>query len=78
MENKFCKYCGAEITADSVFCENCGKRLENSEDKPKNSTNNSGFNNPVKLNQPFSWSDDAPTPNVLFPNSKFAVRVAQT
>lgn len=65
MENKFCKYCGAEITADSVFCENCGKRLENSEDKPKNSTNNSGFNNPVKLNQPFSWSDDAPTPNVI-------------
>ena len=24
-DNKFCKYCGAEIDADSVFCNKCGK-----------------------------------------------------
>lgn len=30
MENygtKYCKYCGAEISADSAFCERCGKEL---------------------------------------------------
>ena len=25
---KFCRYCGATIVGDSVFCEKCGKRLE--------------------------------------------------
>lgn len=30
MENKFCKYCGAEISVDSTFCERCGKRLDSS------------------------------------------------
>ena len=24
-DNKFCKYCGAEIDADSIFCNKCGK-----------------------------------------------------
>lgn len=25
-DTKFCKYCGAEIDADSVFCSKCGKK----------------------------------------------------
>lgn len=28
---KFCKYCGTEIDADSVFCSSCGKRISSGE-----------------------------------------------
>jgi len=27
-ERKFCVYCGAEISLDSVYCPNCGKQLQ--------------------------------------------------
>ena len=27
-EQKFCVYCGAEISLDSVYCPNCGKQLQ--------------------------------------------------
>lgn len=28
----FCKYCGSEIDADSVFCSSCGERLKKTAD----------------------------------------------
>lgn len=27
MENKFCKYCGAEISSGSNFCKKCGRAI---------------------------------------------------
>ena len=32
----FCKYCGAEIADDSIFCQKCGQKV--SEDTPSEDT----------------------------------------
>lgn len=53
LENKNCNYCGWKFPADfpqniaensdSVFCENCGTEVFNSNDNPKDNTNRSQF-----------------------------------
>lgn len=53
MENKgtkFCKFCGAQIAADSTFCERCGKKLETQSD--------STIQNKTAEDKSFHWSDD--------------------
>lgn len=35
---KFCKYCGAKLDPDSVFCANCGRRVDGSNQPNENSS----------------------------------------
>lgn len=50
-EIKYCQYCGAQIAADSAFCEKCGKKLD-TENTESTSSNE---------NKSFVWSDDVNT-----------------
>lgn len=54
----FCKYCGSKISDDSVFCENCGKRLTQTDDI--NIKNQSEPEDNAKKNKSVEEPDEQP------------------
>lgn len=44
----FCKYCGATIADDSIFCSKCGKKLNDSNPLPKKKTESKVFSFPER------------------------------
>lgn len=43
-DKKFCKFCGGQISKESIICPKCGRQIQNVKDKQENKTDNNEVN----------------------------------